>query len=167
MTVEITRSYTMPNLFWLLPLTSVILTGYFLFQPYFLLPKILITLLCVVFLVYSARTPIRITVFDDRTVIFKGVFREIRISVGQIVSIQTGGRVTTIKLVDGRKIELSDLIRDLDDFLAMLHNLNPGIEEIDSPLAELIKSPFQLIVLIIGIVLLAVSLAVLALFLTA
>lgn len=155
------KTYSISRWFWLLPMAVTVILIVYYQQPHAFGSKVFMALMCLFGWWVSLSIPIKIEIGHDHSVIFQGVLRKTRTKILDISAIERGGRTTTLRHGSG-KIEVPNIIKNIEDFLEELQRLNPSIIEDVSPLVKFGHSPAKVILLIVLSVALALILAALA-----
>ena len=157
------KTYSISRWFWLLPMAVTVILIVYYQQPYAFGSKVFMAVLCLFGWWVSLSIPIKIEIEHDHSVIFQGVLRKTRIKIVDISAIERGGKTTALRH-SGRRIEIPNIIKNIEGLLEELHRLNPSVIEDVSQLAKFGQSPTKVILLIVLSVALALIIAALAIY---
>jgi hypothetical protein len=105
--------------------------------------------------------PARISIERDRLAIFESILATTELRIEEITSIERNGKTTTIRHRNG-KLDVSNMIPDIDEFFESLKELNPSIGDDLGSLAKFAQSPLRVVGLVLGLTVLAAAIAALA-----
>ncbi len=144
------KTYTVPKYFWLVPLAATLfLLGSFR-QPYGWGVKLFVALF-LLFIWYNFLVmPVEIRLLADQSVLFKGVLKESRVKVADIMTLEKSAKATTL-IHTGGKVWLSMLISEVDDFFDEIKTINPAITEDYEPVTKFVQTPRNFILLVLGV----------------
>ncbi len=147
------KNYTVPKLFWLLPLVLLLLTAWVYWQPNEWGYRLFITAMGLGGCIAVLLMPHTITLTADNKLVVRSLLRQTRVNIEDIDLIEQNGKTTTFKHRDG-KIEVSYVITDLPGCCAELRARNPAIVEQDGKMLRLSRSLwFNLSVVIVALAL--------------
>lgn len=159
--MESSKIYTMPKAYWLLPVIMTGLALYTFVQPGTMFTRLLIALVCVAVWYFMLTLPQRVEITADGQVRLEGVLTQTRLNLTDISAVEFHGRRIVIRHRGG-KITVSNLIHGYAQLPRELHRRNPAIVVKEGALVQLARSPQKIALVVIGVVLLTLIIAALA-----